>query len=93
MGNLMGKLVPGREFRRGEIERANLFRLRPALLHGLEVGNETPLVAAKLLRVEVARLLRNIDDGSEILKLTQYGFTLGFTHVHISFGACGRAVY
>ena len=68
MGNLMGKLVPGREFRRREIERADLFRLRPAFLHGFEVRNESPLVAAKLLRVEVARLLRDIYDSGEILK-------------------------
>ena len=64
----MDKLVPGREFRRREIERADLFRLRPAFLHGFEVWNEAPLVAAKLLRVEVARLLRDIYDRGEILK-------------------------
>ena len=64
----MEKLVPGLEFRRGEIERADLLRLRLALLHGLEVRNETTLVATKLLRVEVARLLRDIYDRGEILK-------------------------
>ena len=59
---------PWREFGRGEVDGAGLLGLRPALLDGLEVRHEAPLVAAELLRVEVARLLRYIHDCGEILK-------------------------
>ena len=64
--------VPGRELRRREVDRADLLRLRPALLHRLEVRHEAPLVAAKLLWVEVARLLGDVYDRGKVLEPKHY---------------------
>ena len=62
----------GREFGRGEVDGACLLGLRPALLDGLEVRHEAPLVAAKLLWVEVARLLGDVYDRGKVLEPKHY---------------------
>ena len=64
--------LPRRELWRREVDRADLLGLRPALLHRLKVRHEAPLVAAKLLWVEVARLLRDVYDRGEVLEPKRY---------------------
>ena len=44
----------------------------PAGGHGLEVRHEAPLVAAELLRVEVARLLGDVYDRGKVLEPKHY---------------------